>query len=150
VRSPRPAEDAVLRPYEPPEGAPPLPTTPLAEPHHDWRVVRELAADTSTLEVTNDAGRVRLGAAEDAGATVVGRHATEWYRSRANDYDSVSGETRWVRSLGRGDWQVHTVTTTRLTSDPTHFHLHADLDAYEGEARVFCRTFRRSYPRDCV
>lgn len=150
VRSPRPAEDAALRPYEPPEGAPPLPTTPLAEPHHDWRVVRELAADTSTLEVTNDAGRVRLGAAEDAGATVVGRHATEWYRSRANDYDSVSGETRWVRSLGRGDWQVRTVTTTRLTSDPTHFHLHADLDAYEGEARVFCRTFRRSYPRDCV
>jgi hypothetical protein len=145
VRPPRP-EDAELRPFDPPEGAPPLAHTQLEEPHREWRVIRELAEDFSTLEVVNDAGRYRL---EDT-ATVVTSRAREWYRSRANDHDSVEGETRWERAFERRDWRVRTVTRTHLTSDRTHFHLNADLDAFEDDERVFCRTFRYSIPRDGV
>jgi hypothetical protein len=145
VRPPR-EEDASLRPFEPPEGAPALEVTQLEEAHHDWRVIRELAEDFSTLEVVNDAGRCRL---EDTG-TVVTTRAREWYRSRANDHDSVEGETRWERAFERADWHVRTVTRTHLTSDRTHFHLNADLDAFEDGERVFCRTFRYSIPRDGV
>lgn len=145
VRPPR-AADAELRPFDPPEGASPLAVTQLEEAHHDWRVIRELAADRSTLEVVNDAGRYRL---EDTG-TVVTTRAREWYRSRANDHDSVEGETRWERAFERADWHVRTVTRTHLTSDRTHFHLNADLDAFEDGERVFCRTFRYSIPRDGV
>jgi putative CocE/NonD family hydrolase len=145
VRPPR-EEDAALRPFDPPEGTPAPAVTQLEEAHHDWRVIRELAEDRSTLEVVNDSGRYRL---EDTG-TVVTSRAREWYRSRANDHDSVEGETRWERAFEREGWNVRTVTRTHLASDRTHFHLNADLDAFEDGERVFCRTFRYSIPRDGV
>jgi len=45
---------------------------------------------------------------------------------------------------------VRTETRTVLTADPEHFFVQADLDAYEGEHRVFCRTFEAKIRRDHV
>ena len=61
-----------------------------------------------------------------------------------DDYRSVCGETHWQRSLSRGDWNIRTVTRTRLSSSETQFYIRADLDAYEtdkeGERRVFSKS----------
>jgi hypothetical protein len=54
--------------------------------------------------------------------------------------------------MRRGDWQVRTVSRTRLTGSRDRFHLNVTLDAYEadgagGERRIFTQTIDRSLPR---
>ena len=122
----------------------------LAPEHHSWKVHRDLATDESVLEVINDTGTWRL---DDIGLSVESR-GQEWYASRGDDFGSVRGETLWRRALWRRDWGVRTVTRTVLTSTAGEFHIRADLDAYEtdaeGERRIFCRSWDRKIPRDCV
>jgi len=145
VRPPR-EEDSRLAPFAEPEAAPSIDTTRLEPGHHNWYVHRDLARDLSTLEVINDNGRIRL---EDSGIEVATR-AVETYSSRDDDVDTLEGTTHWERSLSRGDWAVRTVTRTRLTSDAETFRLHATLDAFEGETRVFCRSWDLCLPRSLV
>ncbi|MCG6657819.1 CocE/NonD family hydrolase [Halomonas campisalis] len=145
VRSSR-EEDAALVTFGESEGASSIAATRLEPEHHNWYVHRDLAEDLSTLEVINDNGRIRL---EDSGIEVQTR-AVERYVSRADDFASIKGETRWERSLKRGDWEVSTVTRTVLTSSAEVFLLHATLDAYEGERRVFCRCWDLTIPRRLV
>lgn len=72
----------------------------------------------------------------------------EWYRSVANDYGSIRGETRWTRSLARGTWRVRTEARTVLTSDAEAFYLRAELDAHEGDTCVYSRNWSQRIARD--
>lgn len=118
----------------------------LRKGHHDWRVIRELDRDNSRLEVINDNGRYYL---EDVDLTI--EHCvSEWYSYRADDFGSARGETLATRSYHRGDWRVKTVTRTLLTCDQTNFYLDAELDAYEGERRVYSRNWNRVIRRNLV
>lgn len=139
-------DDVQLRRFGPPEGAAPAPRRQLAQGRHNWLVHRDLASDVSTLEVINDNGTVHL---EDIDLTVEHR-ALEWYSTRADDFLSSRGETQLERALRRGDWSVRTTAHTVLTSSETEFRITADLDAYEGEKRVFCRSWDVKIPRDFV
>ena len=67
-----------------------------------------------------------------------------------DDYDSVAGETTTERSFARGDWSVRTQTRTVLSSTPTHFHVRAEVDAFEGRTRVFAENFQSEIERDLV
>lgn len=53
-------------------------------------------------------------------------------------------------SFARDAWAVETRTRTVLTSTATDFRLHAQLDAYEGDERVFAHSWRLSIPRNHV
>lgn len=145
VRQPR-TSDRQLRKFGEPEGAPPLATTLIEPERHNWRVIRDLAKDESTLEVVNDRGIVRLNDID----LEVQNNAVETYTYQADNFSSVRGETHWVRSFTRRDWSVKTITRTVLTSTPTHFHLRANLDAYEGDTRVYCTSWDQTIPRDYV
>jgi len=145
VRPERP-EDAALRAFGPAEGAPGQRKQLLEPEEHNWRVIRDLASDLSTLEVVDDRGVYRL---EDIDL-VTGIHGRERYSSTGDDFASARGETEWTWRLSRGNWQIRTVTRTVLTGDADNFYVQADLDAYEGEHRVFCRTFDATVPRDNV
>jgi putative CocE/NonD family hydrolase len=114
--------------------------------HHNWRVLRDLATDTSTLEVIDDHGVYHL---EDINMKV-GRRAEEWYSYQGDDFSSPSGKTRWVRMLERGGWRIRTETTTQLTCDQEYFHLVAELDAYEGDKRVYSRNWDRRLKRQLL
>ena len=129
-----------------PRIARPEPKIMLEPEQHDWFVHRNLATDASELEVIDDQGLYR----HEYTGLDVGVSAREWYRSRGNDFSSIEGETRWVRSLARGDWKIHTETRTVMTSNADNFYLQGDLDAFENEDRVFCRTWSRTIPRDLV
>jgi putative CocE/NonD family hydrolase len=144
VRPPRASDDAIA--FAPAEGAPPCEQRQLTTPRHTWRVVRDLATDESTLEVVNDNGTVRFPDID----LELQRRALEWYSYRGADFGSVRGETEWTRGLCRGDWAVRTLSRTILTSTPTHFRLHAQLDAFEGERRVFAETWSEDIERDLV
>lgn len=118
----------------------------LDGPDYRWRVIRDLAADESTLEVSRDEGRFRL---EEIDLEVEDRRY-EWYSTYDDDFESARGETRFVRSFKRGAWHARTETRTVLTCTAEAFQLHAALDAYEGDKRVFCRSWDRTIPRDCL
>ena len=62
------------------------------------------------------------------------------------DYDT--GRIAPMLSGGRGDWRVRTETRTRMRATAEHFLIDAELDAYEGERRVFSRNWHARIPRD--
>ncbi|MFW6092695.1 MAG: CocE/NonD family hydrolase [Pseudomonadota bacterium] len=143
---PERAADAELREFDAPQGAQPITITTVRGEEHNWRVVRDLATDVSTLEVVDDRGVNHL---EDIDLTTAIR-GLERYSTRDGEFDSARGETRWVWRLERGDWRIRTETRTVLTSDAENFYVQADLDAFENDYRVFCRTFDATIPRDNV
>jgi hypothetical protein len=72
------------------------------------------------------------------------------FEHRYDDYPSVKGEVTTERRFSRGAWAVRTTTKTVLTATETHFHLDAELDAFEGERRVFAKNYRSEIERDLV
>ncbi|GAA0842474.1 CocE/NonD family hydrolase [Marinobacter szutsaonensis] len=122
------------------------PKKQLHEGHHDWRVIRELDKDISTLEVINDNGVYHL---EDVDLTIE-QSVREWYSYRADDFGSARGETLAVRAYQRGDWNIRTTTRTILTCDDQNFYLDAELDAFEGDRRVYSNNWHRIIKRKLV
>jgi len=118
----------------------------LQKGKHNWRVIRELDKDFSMLEVINDNGTHRI---DDIDMTVT-RKNEEWYSYQADDFQSPRGEILWVRGLRRDNWSVETITRTVLTCDTSNFYLSAELDAYEGNKRVFSQTWDRAISRKLV
>ena len=132
--------------FGPPEAGPPLATTVVREPELSWDVVRDLVRDEARLEVVNDVGVYRI---DDIDLEIETR-TEETYTSRGHDYDSLRGETWWWSRLQRGDWEIHTVTHTVLTSDARAFRIEARLDAYEGDAHVHNSRWDERIPRDLI
>ena len=129
-----------------PEGAPPLATTQVKPGRQRWTVTRDLVDYESALEVVKDLGTVRF----DGINLDLTRRSDERYSWVADGVDSVRAETRWVMGFALGDWKVETVTRTVLTCTATDFRLHAQLDAYEGDERVYADSWRLTIPRDHV
>jgi putative CocE/NonD family hydrolase len=129
-----------------PEVARAVAATPLVPGRQRWAVTRDLVDYTSALEVVKDLGVVRF----DDIDLELARRADERYSWVADDVGSVRGEVTWTMGFARGDWAVETRTRTVLTSTPTDFRLHAQLDAYEGDERVFAHSWRLAIPRDHV
>ncbi len=146
TRPTRESWEAPAQPFEEPEGAPPIPTTQTRPGDQRWTVSRDLVGYESALEVVKDLGVARF----DDIDLEVARRAYERYSWVGDDVESARGETVWTVGFSRGDWHVETVTRTALSCTATEFHLHAELDAYEGEERVFSRNWLRSVPRDHV
>ncbi|MBB6173681.1 hypothetical protein HNR23_003741 [Nocardiopsis mwathae] len=139
-------DGARLRPFGPPEGAPPLETTLVHEGEERWNVTRDLVDYRSTLEVIKDLGTVHF----DHIDLEVSRRAEEKYRSTGDEFSSVSGRTLWYMRFSRDGWNAETITRTVLSSTPTTFHLHATLDAFESDRRVAAHTWNTEIPRDHV
>jgi hypothetical protein len=145
VRPPR-DDDKLLRDLGEPEGARPPRKTELQPPAREWLVSHDLARDVSELKVLFDDGTHHLDDLDLDTRTAV----EERYSYHEDDYGSLRGEMHWERTFRRGDWRVHTVTHTVMTSDPTHFIVRADLDAYEGDVHVYAQSWHRRIPRDLV
>jgi uncharacterized protein len=129
-----------------PEAARPITVTPLAPGRERWTVTRDLADNSSALDVVKDLGVVRI---DDIDLELT-RRADERYTWVGDDVGSVRGEVAHTMSFARDAWAVETRTRTVLTSTATDFRLHAQLDAYEGDERVFAHSWRLSIPRNHV
>lgn len=145
VRPPSPADDA-LPPLPPLELPPPLRTTVLAPGRHDRAIHHDIAAGDVILEVVQDSGTYRLDDIDLTVRTVT----TDRYTIRPDDPLSARAEVSWIVRLSRGDWRVESRTGTVLTATREAFRVRATLDAFEGDTRVFCRSWDRSIPRDLV
>jgi len=145
IRPPR-LDDQRLRAFDDPEGAAPCEQTMIEPPNHNWRVIRDLAKDQSTLHVVKDEGVKQL----DDIDLVVRDRIDEWYIYREDDFNSVRGETQCVRELRRDDWNTRTTTRTILTADENNFCVIADLDAWEGDRRVYANSWDCTIKRDLL
>jgi len=144
-RPPDPA-DAGLPPLPPAEAPPALRTTVL-EPARAARTVHhDLAGDVVTQEALQDSGLFRLDDIDLTVQTVV----TERYDIRPDDPLSARADVATTLRMRRGAWRVETRTRTVLTATREEFRVQASLDAFEGEARVFCRSWNTAVPRDLV
>jgi hypothetical protein len=145
VRRPDPADERLF-PLPPAEGPPPLAVTVL-EPGRNTRTIQhDLGTSEVTLEGIQDSGRYRL----DAIDLTLRAATTERYTIRPGDPLSARAEVTTAVELRRGDWRVETGTRTVMTATREAFRIRATLDAFEGGARVFCRTWDSSIPRDLV
>jgi hypothetical protein len=52
--------------------------------------------------------------------------------------------------IGRAEWQTRIETSSLMTSTATHFQVTNTLHAYEGDVRVFAKTWDFKVPRDLV
>jgi uncharacterized protein len=53
-------------------------------------------------------------------------------------------------SVGRADWQVTIRTASTMSATAGAFQVTNVLDAYEGDRRVFTKTWHTDVPRDCA
>ncbi len=142
----RACEEPEMRPLGAPEGAPPMPIDRIAEGRHAWRLIRDLVGDVSTLEVINDEGTYHLPEFD----MTIRRNTEERYSFRAGDHSSLRGETFTEREFRREGWRALAVTSTTITSDVQNFHIHARLDAFDGDRRIFSENWAETFPRDLV
>ena len=132
--------------FDAPESAPAPATTLIAPAHREWTVVQNLATNHVSLNVINNDARYTI---DDIDLSI-GKNVSERYSYTNNRYDTVRGEVFSTREFARGDWVLRTETRTVLTSTTTHFRVRATLDAYEGDARVFAKSWDEIIARDFV
>jgi hypothetical protein len=146
VRPPR-AEDESLPAFGEPEQAPPLDVEHVAAGPGGRSIRRDLA--TGLVEQTFDwdvGGTVRLVpidlVSDDASHVV--------YSIVEDDPLSASVRFRARTGMARAGWAARAEVTSTMSSDAESFHVTSALDAYEGETRVFARTWTWRFPRDHV
>lgn len=134
------------RRFGPAESAPSPDYTLLIPAHREWKVTHNLANNEARLTVINDDAKYRF----DSDGWTIHRRVTEEYSYRRNRYDTLRAEVTAAREFEQGEWRVRTETRTLFTSTRTHFRIQATLDAYEGDARLFSKSWDEQIPRDLI
>jgi hypothetical protein len=145
VRPPRP-DDSELVAFEEPETAPPLEVELLRPTASSRQLQHELTTDVFEEILLSDDGHWRQVANQleyDSVTTT---------RYRITEGDPLSAWTRCERTfkIGRGDWRTRVEAASTLRSDATTFYLDSELEAFEGDQRVFARTWTFQVARKLV
>jgi hypothetical protein len=143
VREPR---DEALRPFDPPEAAPPQDVEVLREKRSTRTVERDLANGTCTVRILDDFGEVR----DKSHGLRYGARAREKYRIIDGDPLSARVTIHWTETIGRDDWSVRTETVQTMWASAESFFVRSEMEAFEGEERVFQRTWDTTVPRRLV
>jgi hypothetical protein len=129
-----------------PESGPPSARDVLKPVKWENGTSRDIATGTTTVSALRDEGLVRL----HSNGLEIGTSMSE--RMSIRDDDPLAAETAMTRRylIGRGTWRTRIDASARMTATRTDFVMEAEMTAYEGEARVFERRWRRTIPRDGV
>jgi hypothetical protein len=147
VRSPRP-EDEVLRPFEEPEGARPLPVEPVERAPAPRTVRRDVG--TSRYELSVELDYLAGGRPVLPGGLEYDERGLDTFTIVEGDPLSAEARSEWRIEIGRRTWRTRIESASRMWSDAAAFHVENALDAYEGAERVFTTARRYSVPRDLV
>jgi putative CocE/NonD family hydrolase len=151
VRPPDPA-DAELRPFKTPERGPRETRTKLRPLEFKRAIERNLATNETVYTLVSDGGE--LGGASLARVEAIDLEVgyTIRQRYRIGEYNPLSAQHEMEQrtQLRRREWSVRIESRIRLWATPEAFRVQAELDAYEGSARVYARSWDESLPRDLV
>ena len=145
VRTPHEG-DTQLADFEPPEISPPLALEVLREPERKNIVTHDRIDGRLTMTMENDEGRLHF----TANGLQTDHRSTEIHTVREGDPLSVSQRITASIEFQRGDWCVRVETDSSMTADLTDFHVSNTMEAFEGEALVFSKTWSKSIPRSLV
>jgi putative CocE/NonD family hydrolase len=145
VRAPQSA-DQNLPEFAPAEISQPLALETVRAPRHVNTVTQDRVDGWITLTLGNDDGRLRF---LDNGLET-DHISTETYKVREGDPLSASQHIKTAVEFQREDWCVRVETDSLMTADATNFHLSNHMDAWEGDVRVFSKSWTRTIPRDNV
>ena len=67
-----------------------------------------------------------------------------------DDPASARHENLYTITMARGAWSIRTDAHTVMTATRDDFMVSAALDAFEGDCRLFTKTWERRIPRDGV
>jgi predicted acyl esterase len=146
VRPPDPG-DCELPRFAEPEGGAPLRTDVLRPGLGELSVRRDAAGAVAEQRFVEDmGGLVRY---HDIGLDAEDTMVTDF---RIREGDPLSAEVRCsaATTMARGDWSIRVDVESTMRADAGAFHLVTRLDAYEGDERVFAKTWRREVARDHV
>jgi uncharacterized protein len=129
--------------FEPPEAAAPIARTIQKSGGRKRLIHTDPLRQETVIEITDNAGRYRM----DNIDWEVESYSTERYRLVEGDPLSASAEVTWTWIFQRGDWRMSTQTRTLVTCTETEFVVASTVDAFDGEARVFSRSFNKAIPR---
>lgn len=150
VRDPRP-EDVALPPRPagagapPPEVARPLAVEVLRAGSGGLARAGDAATGRRTVTVTVDGGRVRLPDGLEYDST-----AADAFTLLGDDPLSARVDCRRSVGVGRGAWQTRVETRSTMTAGAAAFRLTNTLEAFEGDVRIFAKTWDIAIPRDLV
>jgi putative CocE/NonD family hydrolase len=142
----RPARDETPPVFAEAEAAPPRAATELRAPRRSRTIEQDVASGQQIIRVVNDFGERRI----DEHGLATGEIARETYSIKADDPLAAHMETHWTETLERDGWRVRTETRSVMWADAEHFHIRAELEAYEDGERVHHKIWETSVPRDCV
>jgi hypothetical protein len=143
VRPPR-AEDAQLRPFAAPF-VPPVQVKPVSSNPGIHRVEWDAVNRTQVIRHEVGDGAVLLTPID---TEIMGKSAA---RSEiAEDDTQGSIETRYVLGWRRDRWQPRIVASSKVTTLKTDFLLQGELTAFDGDEKVFTRSWERRIPRRFV
>ncbi len=146
------ALDDHLPPFDEPEAAAPQGADDVA----DDEIRRVVQYDLATGETvyTNVMDRDERGDLQVFRIAPIGLEMghgiTERFTINDDEPGSARAELHHSTVSRRDDWSVRVETRTRLTATNGEFRLEASLEAFEGERRVFDRTWDRRVPRDLM
>jgi hypothetical protein len=143
VRSSNRGDESV--PFDAPEGAPTL----------EYESLRpEDATRTFTYDVTK--GQLQMMDRIDDGRNRLS-NGIIYDSVITNLFSMIEGQPTSARvhcqrqiEISRGDWVTRVETSSVMTGDPDHFYLTNVVDAYEGQVRVFTKSWTRKIRREMV
>jgi uncharacterized protein len=138
------SDDANVTPFEEPEIAPALKRTVQIAGRRDRSFAIDPLSGKATVNVYDTLGRYRL---DDIGLEVES-WSTEKFEVIEGDSLSALGDFTWTWVFERSDWKVRTDSRIKLTSTKAEFLVYATMDAFEGDRRVFSRTYDYAIPRN--
>jgi hypothetical protein len=143
LRPPRPADDN-LPAFAEPEGSAPLAIEILRSGSRQRTHEVSRNYQLHKLIDHHDEGRQRF---VTNGLEVESIKTDTWTIVEGNPL-SAQAQCEWLIAFQRGNWRTRIETNSVLTSDATTFRVTNTLDAYEGETRVFSKTWTFTAPRD--
>ena len=142
VRPPR-KEDKIPPRFKPVEAAPAFPKTTLEAGGRNRVIHTDLSKRETVVEVSDYSGLSRY----DEIDLIAGARSTERYRIVEDDPLSCTAEVTWQWVFERKDWKIRTETRTHVSCTKKDYVIKADIQAYEGEKKVFERSFEELIPR---
>jgi hypothetical protein len=116
-----------------------------------------LGADPLPLAVRRPGGVVELVTGDRDRHFRLSASGLEYFERDRNTYRIAEGDPRSAEvgvqrhiELSRGDWRTRVQTSSKMSATREHFLVSDVLDAYEGDERVFTRTWSRAIPRDAA
>ncbi|GAA6174671.1 CocE/NonD family hydrolase [Sulfitobacter pacificus] len=130
--------------FEPPTAAEPWEVETLRPDNHIRRQETDTVTGVVSLIIEDDFGAVR----DLDHGLISGSVAREHWSIHPDDPLSAKGTCHWTDCLTRDEIALRTEARCEMTSDATHFHLTARIEAFENDTCVYSHDITETIQRD--